>query len=169
MPILTHLASEKSSGSIRRSGIKAASSATGTPNGVFCMPIMPNVLVSHQWLRELKRRGQRTILAIDFRLRSEEMIWFGHYGSSHANISLGRAIGILMRSPDALGWEVIIPRSIRPGEIIRVRRPSQVLGWRYFPKSHERRPTCACRICLPKGSIKSRRLRDRLDPTGEDY
>jgi hypothetical protein len=169
MPILTHFAPEKSLGSIRRSGIKAYPWAFEKPHGVFCMPVLPNFLVTHQWLRELKRRGQRTMFAIDFRMRSDQPIWFGHYGPSHAEISLGRAIGILMRTPDALGWEVIIPRSIRPDEIVRVRRPSQILGWRYFPNSHDKRPTCACRMCLPKGMIKSRRLRDRLDPTGENY
>lgn len=166
MPILTHLAPEKSAGSIRRSVIKAASWASATTHGVFCMPILPNYLATHQWLQELKGRGQRTIVAIDFRLRSEEIVWFGHYGRPHEEMSLGRAIGLLMKVSDALGFEVIVPRSIYPDEIIRVRRPSQILGWRYYPGSHGRRPTCACRMCLPKGAIKSRRLRDQLDPTG---
>ena len=169
MPIMTHLAPEKSAGSIRRSGIKAASWDWATTHGVLCMPILPNYLATHQWLRELKGRGQRTIVAIDFRLRSEEMVWSGQYGRPHEEMSLGRAIGILMRTQNPMGWEVVVPRSIRPDEIIRIRRPSQVLGWRYYPGSHGNRPTCACRMCLTKGMIKSRRLRDRLDPTGENY
>ena len=139
------------------------------PNGVVCMPILLNFLVTHQWLRELKGRGHRMMLVIDFRLQSAETVWFGHYSRPHDEISLGRAIGILLKNPDPLGWEVIVPRSIRPDEFIRVRRPSQVLGWRYFPGAHEKRPTCGCRMCLPKGAIKSRRLRNRLNPTGEDY
>jgi hypothetical protein len=103
MPILTHFAPEKSVGSIRRSGIKVYPWAFEKPHGVFCMPILPNFMLTHQWLRELKGRGQRTIVAIDFRLRSEQMICFGHYGRSHAEISLGRVIGIFMRTSDALG------------------------------------------------------------------
>ncbi len=169
MPILTHLASEKASGSIRRSGIRAISSASGTPNGVFCMPMLPNFLATHQWLRELRRRGQRTIVAVDFRLSSGEPVWAGHYGRAHEEMGLGEAIGMLMNVPDSLGFEVVVPRAIRPGEIMRVRSLGQVYGWRYFPHAHGKRPTCACRMCLPKGTIKSRRLRDRLDPTGEDY
>ena len=64
---------------------------------------------------------------------------------------------------------IILPQSIRLDEIIRVRRPSQVLGWRYFPDLHGKRPTCACRMCLPKGAIKSKRLRDQINPLGETY
>jgi hypothetical protein len=169
MAILTHLAAEKAAGSIQRSGIKAFSAGHGSPRGVFCMPGQPNFLVTHQWLRELKRRGQRTIVAIDSRLPSGEPVWVGHYGRPHQKFSVGRAISMLMRIPDALGFEIIVPRSIRPDEIVRIRTPRQVLGWRNFTNAHGKRPNCACRMCLPKGSIKSRRLRHRLDPTGEKY
>ena len=81
MPTFTHLTAEKSTGAIRRVGIKAVSAGHGTPRGVFCMPILPDHFVSHQWLRELKRRGQRTLVAVDFRLPSDEPVWFGHYGA----------------------------------------------------------------------------------------
>ena len=74
-----------------------------------------------------------------------------------------------MEAGDARGFETVVPRKIRSGEILRVRTPRQVIGWRYHPESHRQRPTCACRMCLPRGSIKSRRLRHRLDPTGEGY
>ena len=169
MPILTHLAAEKDAPSIRRAGIKGSDTGHGTPMGVFCMPMLPNFLATHQWLRELKRRGQRTIVAVDFRLSPGEPIWVGHYGRPHEEMSLGRAIGMLMKVSDALGFEVIVPRSIRRGEIVRVRSLRQVLGWRYFPDAHGKRPNCACRIYIPMGTIKSRRLRYRLDPTGESY
>jgi hypothetical protein len=156
MPILSHLTSANDAASIRRTGIKAVSLGRGTPRGVFCMPRLPDYFASHQWLRELKRRGQRTIVAVDFRLPSDEPVWVGRFHEQHRGI-------------DARGFEVVVPRSIRRDEILRVRTPSQVLGWRYSPDAHGRRPTCACRVCLPKGTIKSRRLRQRLDPTGESY
>jgi len=169
VPILTHLTSETAVRAIRRAGIKAVSAGHGTPRGVFCMPLLADYFASHQWLRELKRRGQRTLLAVDFRLRSDEPVWFGHYGLPHAETTVGRAIWTLMEAGDARGFEVVVPRKIRSAEIVRVRTPRQVIGWRYHPESHRQRPTCACRMCLPRGSIKSRRLRHRLDPTGENY
>ena len=134
------------------------------------MPSLPDHFASHQWLRELKRRGQRTVVAVDFRLPSDEPVWVGRYRRpQHREMPLGRAIGMLMREVDARGFEVVVPRPIRPDEILRVRTPSQVLGWRYPPTPTDAEPTCACRVCLPKGTIKSRRLRQRLDPTGEGY
>lgn len=169
MPVLIHLTSSKDAASIRRAGIKAVSAARDTPVGVFCMPSLPDRFATHQWLRELKRRGQRTVVAVDFRLPPGEPVWIGRYHQGHREMPLGRAVGMLMREADALGFEVVVPRAIRRDEVIRVRTPSQVLGWRYSPDAHGRRPTCACRVCLPKGTIKSRRLRRRLDPTGESY
>ncbi len=168
MPILVHLAPEKVAKAIRRTGIRAASAGYGTPSGVFCMPILPDHFASYQWLRELKRGGQRTLVAVTFRLRSDEPAWFGHYGRPHAETTVGRAIGAMMTATDALGFEVVVPRRIRSDEILRVRTPRQVVGWRYQPNAH-RTPPCPCRVCLPKGTINSSRVRRRLDPTGEIY
>jgi hypothetical protein len=168
MPILTHLTADKDAKAIRRSGIRAASAGYGTPRGVFCMPILPDYFATHQWLRELKRRGQRTMVAVDFRLRSDEPAWFGRYGRRHTETTVGRAIGMLMETGDARGFEIIIPRPVRSVEILRIRTPQQVIGWRYQPDAHRTRP-CPCQACLPKGTIKSSRTRLRLDPTGERY
>jgi hypothetical protein len=101
MPILTHLASEKDAKAIERSGIKTASTGLGTPKGVFCMAITANYFTTHQWLPELKRRGQRTMVAVDFRLRSDERAWFGHYGRPHTEMTVGRAIRMLMEMEDS--------------------------------------------------------------------
>jgi hypothetical protein len=51
-----------------------------------------------------------------------------------------------LAAADPLGWEVLIPRSIRPAEIHRVRALPQVVGWRYLPGS-QGRPPCACPYC----------------------
>jgi hypothetical protein len=168
MPILTHLTSEKDAKAIRRSGIRAATAGYGTPRGVFRMPILPDYFATHQWLRELKRRGQRTMVAVDFRLRSDEPAWFGRYGRPHTETTVGRAIRMLMEAGEARGFEVIIPRPVRSDEILRIRTPRQVIGWRYQPDAHGTRP-CPCRVYLPKGTIKSSRTRRRLDPIDERY
>lgn len=168
MPILTHLTPEKEAHKIRRAGIRAISPGHGTPSGVFCMPVIPDYFATHHWLRELKRRGQRTLVAVDFRIRSDEPAWVGHYARPHDEMTVGRAIGLIMRLADVRGFEVIVPRAIRTDEILRVRTPRQVIGWRYQPDAHGTRP-CPCRACLPKGTIKSSRLRLRLDPKGDRY
>ena len=59
MPLFVHLTPEKQAKRIRRAGIR------GCP-GVYCLPVGPDYYVSHQWLRELKRRGQRTIVGVYF-------------------------------------------------------------------------------------------------------
>lgn len=169
MPMLVHLAPENTAKAIHRAGIRAApTTVAGVPRGVFCMPMLPNYFATHQWLRELKRGGQRTIAAIDFRLHADEPALFGHYGRAHAETTVGRAIGALMEMEDSQGFEIVIPRSIRRDEILRIRALRQVIGWRHRPGSHRARP-CPCRVCLPKGGIKSSRFRKQLDPDGELY
>jgi hypothetical protein len=161
MPILVHLTAEANVKSVRRAGIRGTYIDDGIPDGVFCMPVLSSYFVTHQWLRELKRRGQRTIAGVYFRLPPEEMVWVGHYGQDHINLPVGEAIGIIMRADDPLGYQIILPRSVSAAEIHKIRHISQVVGWRYQPGSHLREP-CPCRVCLPTGSIKSRRIRARF-------
>lgn len=60
MPILVHLADERVVTSIRKNGIKIGKDQ----QGIFCMPVLQNFYVSHQWLRELKRGGARTFIGV---------------------------------------------------------------------------------------------------------
>src|SRR5258708_29193229 len=56
MPIFVHLTPAKDLKRIVRAGIKHGG------RGVFCMPMLPNYYISHQWIRELKRGGERAPL-----------------------------------------------------------------------------------------------------------
>jgi hypothetical protein len=163
MPVLVHLTPEKNARHIRRAGIKMADTAQ-VPDGagVFCMPVLPSYLVSHQWLRELKRSGQRTIVGVYFRLPRDERIWIGHYNREHQEMPAGEAIGLLMRTNEPLGYQIIVPRAIAASEVFAIRRVSQVTGWRYAPGAHQKPWLCPCPLCLPKGSVRSRALRQRL-------
>ncbi len=76
--------------------------------------ILPDYFATHQWLRELKRRGQRTMVAVDFRLRSDERAWMGQANRRHFETTVGRAIGRLMEMPDTLGFELIVPLTDPP-------------------------------------------------------
>jgi hypothetical protein len=126
------------------------------------MPLLPDYFASHQWLRELRRRGSRTFVAIDFRVPSSECVYVGHYGHQHIETTVGRATRILREQPDPRGWEFILPRSVEADEIVNVRSVSRVVGWRYYPGANGRKP-CPCSYCS-RGLFGSQRLRQRLDP-----
>jgi hypothetical protein len=160
MPVLVHLADEREATSIRKNGIKVAKDRPG----IFCMPVLQNFYVSHQWLRELKRGGARTYIGVYFKFDSKDLVYAGKYNQEHRHISLGEAIKEIMSLEDPLGYEFIIDRKIEAKEVDKIRTLPQKLGWRYFPSSHSKRPTCACPVCISSGSIKGKRLRDKIDP-----
>ena len=113
MPTLVHLADMKEIASIRRNGIKTSK----WRGGIFCMPVTPNFYVSHQWLRELKRGGARTLCAVYFRLPSEEIVFAGRYNAEHRETPLSEAMQEFNEDNQQLGYELIIPRKILPKEI----------------------------------------------------
>jgi hypothetical protein len=161
MPTLVHLADEKNSKKIIQNGLKTGRYGTG----VYCMPVLPNFYVSHQWLRELKRSGARSYVGVYFKAPSSEMVYAGKYGQKHRHITLGEAINEIMSLEDPLGYELIIDRKIEPGEITNVKHLPQTLGWRYFPGSHNKKP-CNCEYCL-RGNIKGKRTYNRLNKEEE--
>lgn len=157
MPTLVHLTDEKNFRNILRGGISAGRYGSG----VYCMPVLPDFYITHQWLRELKRNGARSYIGVYFKLPSSELVYAGRYGKPHRHIPLGEAIKEIMELEDPLGYELIVARKIEAGEISRVRHLPQTLGWRYFPGSHNKRP-CNCEYCL-RGTIKGRKTLIRLD------
>ena len=162
MPTLVHLADEKNAGKILKNGIKTGRYGTG----LFCMPVLPNFYVSHQWLRELKRSGVRSYVGVYFKVPSLTMVYAGRYGKPHRHITVGEAIKEIMALEDPLGYELIIDRKILPGEITRIKNLPQNIGWRYFPESHNVKP-CSCEYCL-KGTIKGKKTFERLKKQEEN-
>lgn len=160
MPVLVHLADERESASIEKNGIKARKGR----RGIYCMPVTQSFYVSHQWLRELKRRGVRSCVGVYFKLDSKTMVYAGKYHQEHRHITLGEAIKEIRSMEDPLGYELLIDRKIEAREIESIRMLPQNMGWRYFPASHEKGIGCACPMCLPRGEINAKKLRDKLDP-----
>jgi len=160
--MFVHLTSDKKAKSIARAGIRLPRSRQGQPRGVYAMPVTRNFYVSHQWLRELKRTGQRTLVAIHFRIPDEQLVTIGHYNQDHITVTASEAAAIVMRADNAEGYEVLVPRAIGSDEIHAVRAVPQVVGWRYYPGAHGKKP-CGCPVCQPRGAIKSRKLRDRYE------
>ena len=159
MATFVHLADERSTKKIIINGIKVAKHPWRKTNGVFAMPVTSNYYVTHQWQRELKRRGIQTFVGIQFRIPDDEPVLVGKYNEEQIHVSASVAVGIVLNHQDGEGLEVIIPRKILPKEIRRHYHISKNVGWRYFPGSHGKKP-CGCSYCQ-RGNINSRNLRTR--------
>jgi hypothetical protein len=166
MAMFVHLAPESRTAQICRNGLRRLRrAANDRPRGVFAVPVVRNFYISHQWLRELKRRNRGPVAGVYFRIADDEQVLVGHYNQAHRWMSAAEAVGTFLEAADAQGWEVVIPRRIEASEIHRVRQLPQVVGWRFFPKAKGRPPFCTCRFCT-RGEYASRRLRERRG--GED-
>jgi hypothetical protein len=159
MPILVHITDEKRSAAIQRSGIRLPRES----KAIFFMPVLQSHFISHQWIRELRRGGARVLAGIYFRLESAEKVWAGRYNEPHQSVTLGEAIRELRSLKDPLGYEIFINRAIPPSAIHKIRTLPTTTGWRYMPHAHGKK-VCGCPSCLRKGAIKSRKLRERLEP-----
>lgn len=111
MPSFVHIADERDAAAIRRSGLKVPkarlrSSQSGTPVGVFALPVVPNFLLSHQWVRELKRRGHRTAVGVYFKVPAQDAVWAGLYNSPKLQMTaaqpLAATYGTQRRNDDQL-------------------------------------------------------------------
>ncbi|MBL8756136.1 MAG: hypothetical protein JNK15_22775 [Planctomycetes bacterium] len=100
-----------------------------------------NFVVTHQWLRELRRSHQGPLAGVYFRVPDDELVF--------------------VAAGDALGLECVVPRRIEANEIHRCRRLPQGIGWRYFPGAHGKRPSCVCDFCI-RGKFGARKLPARF-------
>ncbi|HKU99138.1 MAG TPA: hypothetical protein VJR58_27845 [Vineibacter sp.] len=161
MALLVHIAPEKAVPAIRRAGIRIPK----WQHGVYAMPVLRNFFVSHQWIRELRRRGDRTLVGVYLRVPDDEAVRIGHYGGSPETVTAAAAVRAIMLAADPLGLQIIVPRKIVVKDIHAIRRLPQLVGWRYFPGAHGKRP-CGCPACQPRGGIKTRKLRDAFEIDG---
>jgi hypothetical protein len=164
LTLFVHIADERDAASIRRVGLtlpKVRYRRNGW--GIFALPVIDDFMLSHQWVRELARRGHRSAVGIYFRVPDDEPVHAGLFTEKRVETTAAAA-ATRLRIEKLLGYEVIIPRSIRPEEIHAIRSVPPV-GWRYFPAAKGAPPRCLCRYCM-RGEAKSRRLRDRRDPEG---
>ena len=155
-----HLADGRRIRSIERTGIRPHihRDISDAVKYVFATPVLDDFMVSHQWLRELKRTGVRTIAAVQFRIPDDEPVEVGRFGENHLNTTAVGAFRVFSEHKSGLGLEVLIPRKISSKEIMRIYCPPQLLGWRYTPESKGVRP-CGCDYCA-RGGINKGRLRE---------
>lgn len=164
MAMFVHLALESQTKHIQRVGISRLRQPFGEcPGGVFAAPVVRDFYVSHQWLRELKRRNAGPIVGVYFRIPDTDSVWIGHYNQNHREMTAAESVAEFDSADDAQGWEVVVPRRIGAKEIHKVRTLPQVVGWRYFPDAKGKPPFCSCKFCT-RGEYGSKALRERLNP-----
>lgn len=154
MPMMVHLTPAKNIRRILRTGIQK------DEYGVYCMPVLQEYYTSHQWLRELRRWKPGPLVAVYFRLDDNQIVECGPYWEVHRILPAVEAVRLFRQQPDAQGWEIVVPHSIAPRDIHKVRTLSQVLGWRYSPRSHTR-PWCNCPVCVSRGEFNSSKKREK--------
>jgi|GEM_PF-2800167 len=148
-----HMAPEAAARRIARSGIAPTRLALRLPGGgdraVWAFPVLPSYTLTHQWLRELKRRcrSPRTMVAVTFRIPDEQPVLVRYYGEAPRAMSAAAASGLIRARPDPLGWEVMVPRRIAAREIIAT--PPQRIGWR--TTTRRQAFPCGCPVCIPPG------------------
>jgi hypothetical protein len=85
--------------------------------------MLPSYVSSQQWSRELKRGGQRTIVAVDFRIPDTSPVLVGHYAQPARQVTAAQAAGLIAAQPDPRGYQLLVPRPITRQERHRVRHP----------------------------------------------
>jgi hypothetical protein len=161
MAMFVHLTVEKNLKAILRSGITHLAKHGTETVGVFAVPVTKNFYISHQWLRELKRRSSSPIVAIYFRLPDDTLVFVGRYNQEHVQMTAAEAVATMMNCENHEGYEVIVPRKITKAEIHHWRGLSQVLGWRYYPEAHGKKP-CGCSYCQ-YGNYGGQKLREEYE------
>ena len=160
-----HLTDERLLGRIKKAGI-SMSDKRSRVRCVFATPVLPDFQVSHQWLRELKSKGIKTIGAVQFRLPDDEEVLVGCYNEDHLATTAAQAVKIFREHKTGLGLEVIIKRRIDDKEITRTYVPTQIVGWRHYPDAHGKPPFCGCEYCQ-RGLIKNRKIREKYKQENE--
>jgi hypothetical protein len=167
MAVFIHLFDARNKDSICRNGIKPSRGRENSLSGVFATPQLENHEITHQWMRELKRYDSRVTLAARFRISDSEQVFIGRYNEKHLDVSASKAHAIMKNHTNGLGLEVIIPRTIRPLEIIKIYKPLKVIGWRYHPSAHGTKP-CGCEYCQ-LGQPYSSRIRKLYEEEMRDH
>lgn len=161
MPQFIHLTDERLLKRLEKSGIRTTNWGTKI-RCVYATPVLEDFQVSHQWLRELKNKGIRTIGAVQFRIPDEEEVLVGRYNEEPLAVTAAQAVKVFMEHSTGLGLQILVLRRIEAKEITRTYVPTQIIGWRYHPDAHGKPPFCGCDYCQ-RGLIKSRKMRKKFE------
>ncbi|MEL7535574.1 MAG: hypothetical protein AAFZ58_06305 [Pseudomonadota bacterium] len=155
MAQFVHLADARNVAAIRRCGLRGLKPW----RVVFAMPVLEDHLLTHQWLRELRRHRNVPMLAVQFRVPDSELVKVGRFDGIHLDATASQAVAIIRQHEAPFGLQVIFSRKIKPTEITRIYSPPKIVGWRYWPESRGAEP-CPCAY-FQRGLAYSRRIRQR--------
>jgi hypothetical protein len=164
MATFVHIADERMARRILRGGIHAtvlvarARDTEAPRRGVFCVPVVASFQMTFQWLRELKRRGQRSACGIQFRIDDTEAVLVGHYNEVPQEMTAAQSVAFFVQAEDSRGLQVVVPRAIAAREITGIRSAPQVTGWRFHPAAKGRPP-----LWPANGETNASRLRRRIE------
>jgi hypothetical protein len=156
MASFIHIADKNDEEAILRNGIRATKRANGS-RGVYATPVVPNFATTHQWARELKRRGIKTLLCVQFKIPDEDLVLIGKYNGEKQKLTASEALDAVLHRSDPMGLEVVIPRRITAREITRTYPAPHITGWRYYPNAKGKPPFCHCKWCN-RGEIRAGRI-----------
>lgn len=164
MVALVHLTPEAGVRQMARSGVAARSRNFFGERGVYAMPVLPSYTLTHSWTRELRRWKNSPLAAVHLRLPDDEPVTVGHYGREPQRRTAAEAVALIRALPDPRGHQIFVPRRVAAGEVRRVRRVGQHIGWRYRPDAHGRIPCPCCVAPGTPGVAKIRRQRPMAPP-----
>jgi hypothetical protein len=151
-----HIADKKDEQAILKAGIATPKRRSGL-QGVYAMPVVPRFATTHQWARELKRQGKRTLICVQFKIPNAERVLVGKYNAEKLEMTAAEALGAVLHHTDPMGLEVIIPRKITAKEITQTYLAPRITGWRFFPTAKGKPPFCRCKWCN-RGEIRASRI-----------
>lgn len=166
MARLVHIAPESEAKKIKRNGIsprRMKGWIEGHDRFVWAFPVLESYTITHQWMRELKRSGANTLVAVTIKIPDKEPVAVRHYASAPKVVAAAEAVRAIREADDKLGWETVILRRVESDEIQGVRILPKGIGWRYFPDAKNKPfKTCDCPYCMPRGEVKAARYRARV-------
>lgn len=151
-----HIADKNNEALIVKNGI-LLSKTRSDARGVYAFPVVPNYATTHQWARELKRSGVKTLLCVQFKIPDDEVVLIGKYNGDKLQMTASEAAAAVLTHTDPMGLEVVIPRKIMAKEITRTYVAPRLIGWRYYPAAKGKKPFCHCKFCN-SGQIRAQRL-----------
>lgn len=177
MAMLVHITAEPRLKAILRNGIAPTrwkpdpQAHPDVDRVVWTFPLVASHTLTHAWARELKRHGVRTLAAVTVRVPDGEAVFVRHYTQPVYATTLAQAVAVVRGLDDPRGFEILVPRRIKPSEVVRARVLGKVFGWRYAPHLKGSPPMlCDCPACLPRNEVNAaadrRRLWTRLAAAG---
>jgi hypothetical protein len=156
MALFVHMTDADNKSTIIKNGVKATRiHYEDVDRGVFCMPVISDFYATHQWLREIKRfNSGHAIIAVYFKIPDDELVFCGKYVAAREKVRARKSHEIFMALEDKMGFQVIVERKIQKSELHKIKALPQIIGWRYFPQSHERK-RCLCPACLRAGTYQA--------------